>query len=114
MIDVKWQQEHGVLVGALLGRIDSSTAVDFLAAVNGRLGSDDNKLVLDFERVRYISSAGLRVCLMIARRFSPPDKSFGICGLSQFNRDIVTVSGFDKIISLFGSQADAIGAFQDS
>ncbi len=113
MFDIKWVQQDDVLVGALLGRIDSSNAVDFLARIEERVDTGDNRLVLDFERVRYISSAGLRVCLMIARRFAAPGKRFAVCGLSQFNQDIVTTSGFDKIISLHESRPDALEAFQD-
>ena len=113
-IDVKWRQEEGILVATLLGRIDSSHAVDFLDLIDEKLTMNDTRLVLDFEHVSFISSAGLRACLIVARRFTDTDMKFGICGLSQFNKDIMTVSGFDKILTAYESQADAINAFHDS
>ena len=113
-IDVKWRQEAGVLVATLLGRIDSSHAVDFLALIDEKLTLNDRLLVPDFEHVSFISSAGLRACLIVARRFGDADRRFGICGLSQFNKDIMSVSGFDKILTAYESQADAINAFRDS
>ena len=113
-IDVKWRQEEGILVATLLGRIDSSHAVDFLDLIDEKLTMNDTRLVLDFEHVSFISSAGLRACLIVARRFTDTDMKFGICGLSQFNKDIMSVSGFDKLIAAYESPADAICAFQDS
>ncbi|MCY4398145.1 MAG: STAS domain-containing protein [Gemmatimonadetes bacterium] len=113
-IDVTWRQEAGVLVGAIQGRIDSSHAMDFLNLVDGKLTLNDTRLVLDFEGVGFISSAGLRACLIVARRFSASDRKFGICGLSQFNRDIMSVSGFDQLITVYETQAVAVGAVQDS
>jgi len=58
----------------------------------------------------YISSAGLRVCLIIAKKFNPAGKAFGICNLSDSIREIVTVSGFHGIMSIYDSQSAAIEA----
>ena len=113
-IDVKWRQQAGVLVATLQGRIDSSHAMSFLDLIDEKLTDSDTRLVLDFEGVTFISSAGLRACLIVARRFSAPDRKFGICGLSQFNRDIMSVSGFDKLIKVHETQAVAVGALGDS
>ena len=108
IIEVKWERLEGVLVGRLFGRIDSSTASDFLARIEEGVGEDDRSLILDFEKVTYIASAGLRVCLVIARRFAGPDRTFAICALGRFANDVISASGFDKLISIHGSRAEAI------
>ena len=112
-LDLKWVRSGDTLIAALLGRIDSGSAEDFQRLVEKGLGPDDHNLVLDFERVTFIGSAGLRVCLIVARRFIGPDRNFGLCSLSQFNRDIVAVSGFDRIINVYDSRATAIRAFSE-
>ena len=110
-VDLKWVRSGDTLIAALLGRIDSGSAEDFQRLLEEGLGPDDHNLVLDFERVAFIGSAGLRVCLIIARRFTGPDRQFGLCSLSRFNRDIVAVSGFDRIINVCDSRATAIESF---
>lgn len=110
-VDLKWVRSGDTLIAALLGRIDSGSAEDFQRLLEEGLGPDDRNLVLDFEQVAFIGSAGLRVCLVIARRFTGPGKRFGLCSLSQFNRDIVAVSGFDQIINVYDSRATALESF---
>lgn len=107
-VDLKWVRDGDTRIAAALGRIDSGSAEDFQRLVEEGLGPDDHNLIIDLERVSFIGSAGLRVCLVIARRFTGSGRSFGICSLSQFNRDIVAVSGFDRIIDVFESRASAI------
>lgn len=110
-VDLKWVRSGDTLIAALLGRIDSGSAEDLQRLLEEGLGPDDHNLVLDFERVAFIGSAGLRVCLVIARRFTGPDRNFGLCSLSQFNRDIVAVSGFDRIVDVFDSRSTAIESY---
>ena len=93
-----------------VGRIDGTNYLECQNILESGIDPDEYAMILDFARLGYISSAGLRVCLVIAKKFNEPGKSFGICNLSRSIRDIVTVSGFDQIISLYDSQSAAIEA----
>ncbi len=112
-IDLKWIRSGDTLVAILLGRIDSGSADHFQELLEDGLGPDDRKLVLDFERVSMITSAGLRVCLVIAKRFAKPGKRFAICSLSELNREVVAISGFDRIIDVHESRDAALAALGD-
>ena len=96
------------------GRIDSSNADRFQRIVESGIDSEDQALILDFERVSYISSAGLRIGLIMARKFNEPGKKFGICSLSDPVREIIVASGFDKIISIYESRVEAVSEFKQS
>ena len=109
--DVKWERIQGIVVAVVLGRIDGSNAEEFQSVLAAGVQPDDNALLMDFERVAYISSAGLRVCLVMARQFNKPEKKFGICNLNDSVREVFTISGFDKIVSISESREAAIGEF---
>ena len=111
-VNVTWERKGGILIGALEGRIDGSNAGDFQSALESGIGAEDNALVLDFEKVSFISSAGLRVGLVMARKFNEPGKMFGVCTLPEPVREVVAVSGFDQIISVYGSQDEAVRALE--
>ena len=113
-IVVKWERVGEVLIAQLDGRINSKNANELRQLLDDGIGADDNRLILDFGDVTYISSAGLRLCLMFTRLFPGPDKSFAICSLSQNNREVVEVSGFDNIMSVHDSRAGAIRALTTS
>ncbi|MDE2740194.1 MAG: STAS domain-containing protein [Gemmatimonadota bacterium] len=110
--DIKWERIQGILVAIILGRIDSSNADEFQRVLDAGTNSADQALLLDFERVSYISSAGLRVGLIMAKQFKAPGKQFGICALSGSVREVVVASGFDEIISIYESRDAAIGEFK--
>ena len=96
------------------GRIDSSNADRFQRIVESGIDSEDQALILDFERVFFISSAGLRISLIISRKFNESGKKFGVCTLSDPIRNVLSISGFDQIIPIYESQAAAINAFETS
>ena len=110
--DIKWERIQGILIAIILGRIDGSNADEFQKVLEAEINSADQALLLDFERVSYISSAGLRVGLIMAKQFKAPGKQFGICALSDSVREVVVASGFNEIISIYESRDEAIGEFK--
>jgi anti-anti-sigma factor len=107
---VKWSRREGILVAAPIGRIDGNNYIEVQNALESGIDADESAMILDFAQLGYISSAGLRVCLIIAKKFNPAGKAFGICNLSESIREIVTVSGFHGIMSIYDSQSAAIEA----
>lgn len=113
-VSLKWERSGDTLTAVALGRIDTANADRFEELMEAGLGPDDDKLIIDLERVSFLSSAGLRVFLIIARKFKAPGKRFAICSLSESIRMVVSVSGFDQIINVYESRAAAAAAFSDS
>jgi anti-anti-sigma factor len=113
-VQVKWERKDGILIAMLIGHIDSSNADRFQRIVESGIDSEDQALILDFERVFFISSAGLRISLIISRKFNELGKKFGVCTLSDPIRNVLAISGFDQIIPIYESQAAAINAFETS
>ena len=113
-VQVKWERKDDILIGMLIGHIDSSNADRFQRIVESGIDAEDRALILDFERVFFISSAGLRISLIISRKFNESGKKFGVCALSDPIRNVLAVSGFDRVIPIYDSQAAAIDAFENS
>ena len=112
--EVKWARRQGILFASILGRIDGSNAERFRAELDSGIRAGDQALLLNFRRVPFISSAGLRAGLRVGRRFDKPGMHFGICSLSDQVREVFAASGFDEIIPIYESQAAAIGEFRKS
>ena len=112
--DIKWERIHDILIAIIPGRIDGRNADAFQSVLDSAIDSADQALLLDFERVSYISSAGLRVGLIMVKKFNEPGKKFGICSLSDPVREIIVASGFDKIISIYESRVEAVSEFKQS
>lgn len=113
-VDVKWGKKGEIVIAMLIGRFSSANAAIFESLLENGVDSSDNALILDFEHVTFLSSAGLRVALTIANRFNKPGKHFAICALQEGVRAIVEVSGFDKVIPIYESQVSAVEAFENA
>ena len=109
-IQVNWSRSEGVLVARPIGRIYSADYLEWQSALESGIGPDDQAMVVDFRRVPYLSSAGLRVLLTTAKRFKEPGRAFAICQLGRTVRKVLAASGFDGVIPVYESEADAVAA----
>ena len=113
-IDITWERSGDLLIAVIAGRLDGTTADLCESALDSGISDSDHVLILDFEKLTYISSAGLRVILRIAKKFTGGDKKFAVCALSDSVSEIVAISGFDKIIDVQDSRAAAISELENS
>ena len=81
------------------GRIDTITAPEFEEEIEKEYGNFDS-LTLDFEKLEYISSAGLRVLIIIEKKLTPDEIPVTLINLNDTINEILTMSGFDKILDI--------------
>ncbi len=106
-MDVTTERLENVLSVDVKGRIDGSTAVAFEEAVRSAVEETDRALIMDFGQLDYISSAGLRVILLTAKSLQSQDAKLVLCGLSDSIREVFKISGFDKLLQIHGTKAEA-------
>ena len=109
-MSIRVQRESGVVIASPDGRIDSSNSREFHTELEGAVSDSDTALILDFEAISYISSAGLRVILLTGKSLQKSDTKFALCSMSDSIREIFKISGFEKIIDIHGSRAEALSA----
>jgi len=62
-MEIKLKQENEATVADLIGRIDTNTSADFQKQLEEYYTKEGFSLILDFENLDFVSSAGLRVLL---------------------------------------------------
>ena len=107
-INIEWQRKDGILVAALNGRVDSNNANEFQKMMEAKIDPKDRALIMDFEQISYISSAGLRVVVVMAKKFKGPYKKLVICALSEPIKKLFTMTGLDQAMTLRGTRTEAI------
>ena len=111
-MDLKTERQDGVLSAHVGGRIDGTNAREFEEAVRTAIDKSDRAVIMDFENLSYISSAGLRAVLLTAKNLRTQDAKFALCSLSAHIREVFEISGFDKIIAIHPSRAEALASFE--
>ena len=84
------------LVLAPEGRLDTLTAPEMEAAIRENL-KDAAMLVLDFAKLDYISSAGLRVLLTAHKNTAGKMK---ITNVNELVREVFDVTGFSDVLTI--------------
>lgn len=99
---------HRVL--ALKGRLDTNTSGDLDRHLTEHVGLSD-RLVLDLAEIEYVSSAGLRVVLMLAKKLQRGGGALVLCGMSAGVREVFDIAGFSKILTIEPDRAGASARF---
>ena len=112
-MNVTTERQHGILSARVSGRIDGASVREFEETIRAAIEDDDRAVIIDFEKLAYISSAGLRAVLMTAKSLWSRDAAFALCSLSDVVRATFKMSGFDKIIDIHPTRADGLASFDN-
>ncbi len=102
------ERTAGAVVLQPSGRLDSVTAKTFETTLIGKLEAGVSKVVLDLSRLDYISSAGLRVVLIAAKKLKGAGGALVLCDLSPSVREVFEVSGFVSVLDIHPDRAAAL------
>ena len=104
------EKKVGVL--RLSGNVDASAVKDFEAAFDASLAEGNRNFVLDFTKVEYISSAGLRLLLKIRKAALDGGGRVKIAGLHrEIRENVFDALGFSRLIELYSTADEATAAF---
>ena len=112
MVDVTTERQDDVLSADVGGRIDGSSAAQFEEAIRTVIEDSDRAVIMDFEKLVYISSAGLRAILLTAKSLQSRDAKLVLCSLSEQIREVFEISGFDKVLAIHPTRAAALAALK--
>jgi stage II sporulation protein AA (anti-sigma F factor antagonist) len=91
------------------GHLDSRSAKDFQEIVEECIGGGEKSILLDFSMIDYVSSAGLRAILTLAKHQKEKNGKLAVCSLVGSVKDIFRISGFETIIDVYADQESALG-----
>jgi anti-anti-sigma factor len=90
------------------GRIDSATGPAFEHDVLQQIDGGQRRLLLDFADLVYISSAGLRIVLLAAKRMKSAGGRLVLCSLNPQIAEVFEISGFNRILDIHPSRDTAL------
>lgn len=98
MLNINKAPDGEKLCVALEGRLDTTTAPQLEAELKSSLDGV-KELVMDFEKLEYISSAGLRV-LLSAQKIMQKQGSMKLIHVNETIMEIFEVTGFCDILTV--------------
>ena len=96
------------LVVSLEGQINSGNASAVEADLLAQLDKGEQGIVLDLTNLNYISSAGLRVVLLLAKRLKQNGGALTLCGMQPHVHEVFDISGFLAILAVAATREEAL------
>ena len=106
-VNIEEARDRDILVLRLSGRLDSNTSPELEERLVQVMGEGAGRLLLNFDNLEYISSAGLRVLLKTARELKAAQGLLVVCCLRDYIREVFDLSGFISIIRVAGDESQA-------
>ena len=98
MLTITKNAENTTLTLLLEGRLDTTTSPQLEEAIADSLDSV-SLLVLDFEKLEYISSSGLRVLLSAQKKIKPHGE-MKVIRINEIIKEIFEMTGFDSVLTV--------------
>jgi anti-sigma B factor antagonist len=108
-MDINVREERGITVLELSGELTGRSAPDAMERILEQ-ARPEGAMILDMSRVPFMSSAGLRVLLIVHRRFTGADGRIVLVGVSEDIRDSMEFTGFLEFFTVRGSLEEGIAA----
>ena len=94
-------------IACVKGRLDALSAPEFEKALLELIDNGEHTIILDFSELDYISSAGLRSILVVAKRMEVEKGELSVATLKEEVKQVFDLSGFSSFVPVFDTVAAA-------
>lgn len=110
-MDIKEMNKDKATILMIEGRLDSSSSGVLEKKMLSLIEAGEKNFLFDFSGMDYISSAGLRVLLMAAKKSKAAGGKTVLSALTDNVMEVFEIAGFTGIFSIFTAQEEALQSF---
>jgi anti-anti-sigma factor len=107
-VEIETRQSRDILIVDMAGRLDSSTSGTSYDKMVGIAKSGAKRIILNLDKLEFVTSAGLRVILTMAKLLQSVRGEMKICNTRAPVREVLESSGFNSLIRIFDDEKSAI------
>ncbi|MEE7624832.1 STAS domain-containing protein [Methylobacter sp. Wu8] len=107
-MDLQTRSENNAVVVTISGRLDAVTAPDYEKSIRELIDGGNICIVVDFEQLDYISSAGLRGLLLMAKLLNAKGGRACLANVKGNVRSVFDMCGFNTVFKMENSVAEAL------
>ncbi len=109
-MEIREEKRDKYYVVSLVGRLDASTAGDFEEKLIAAIDNGETSVIVDFVELDYISSSGLRVLLVGAKKLKSMNGMIGLCNLKSHIKEVFEIAGFLPVFNVFDTLEEALNS----
>jgi anti-sigma B factor antagonist len=101
------EKTNDTVTFSLNGRLDSNTSATLEKRLENTIKDGVTRLIIDFEQLDYISSAGLRIILKTSKALDRADGKIIFCAMQDYVREVFEIAGFDTFLPIVATREEA-------
>ena len=102
---------ESILAIDIAGKLDTNTATPALEQLLQCLEAQPEQVLISLAPLEFVSSAGLRVVLRVAKHIRGYSGALKVSGAQGMVREVLEISGFDSLLDLYDDEALAVESF---
>lgn len=110
-MEITEKKQNGIYIFSLQGRLDSNTSPLLEKKIFDAIQNGELNLIVDFETLDYISSAGWRVLLKAAQQLKRSQGKITICAMKDYIKEVFEIAGFSALLPVSPTIDDAFKEF---
>ena len=108
---IKTRDVNEIKVVEFDGEFDTTASPAVESQLNQLREQGVRKILVDFQKMEFISSAGLRVLLATAQELQKAGGELRVCNLNEEVNEVFDISGFSTILMVFKDESEALQGF---
>lgn len=101
-------KKNDINIFKLNGRLDSNTSPDLEKKLMEAMEGGARNVVIDFENLDYISSAGLRIILKTTKDLKRTEGNIVLCAMQDYVKEVFEIAGFDSFLPIVPTVEEAV------
>jgi len=110
-MEIQEQKKGNINIIGVSGKLDSFNSIELEKKLDALINSAQVQLVVDFNKLEYISSSGLRVLLAGLKKVRKQNGDIKLAGLKPFIKEVFDISGFTQLFGITDNVDSAIASF---
>ena len=103
-------KNNNAAVVSVTDRLDGTSAPIYEEKAAQEIPEDVEFIVVDLAKLEYISSAGLRAILRVAKKNKSENKETILCGAHDMVENLLKMTGFNSMFKIYKTQNEALQA----
>ncbi len=103
-------KKRGVVIAMPGEQFDSNESPEAEKLLVAQIDAGETRIVMDFSKTDYMSSAGLRVIMMAAILLKDKGGKIVMCNGNEQIYEVLEISGFLQIVNYYASFEEAVAA----
>ena len=105
------REVNGILILSPKGNLDFNHATSFQETAALLIEKGAKKVLIDFSELSFISSAGLRVLIVLTKLLQQKNGTLALSSMNEQISEVFSISGFHKLFSIYSSEEEALKNF---